>query len=166
MVVGSMRTTTARLSLLGLVTLLVGCDHGTKLVAKAELQGQGPHEVIRGVLDLRYRENTDVAFNLLRAIPEGIRAPILIIAGGLALLALAAVLVRRPPRSPMGRAALLLVAAGAAGNYLDRLFRGYVVDFVHVHHWPVFNIADVYVTAGAAILAVSTLRLREGSRAG
>ena len=33
-------------------------------------------------------------------------------------------------------------------NYLDRVFRGYVVDFVHLKHWPVFNVADVYVTVG------------------
>jgi len=166
MVLCSMRATTARLALLGLVTFLVGCDHGAKFIAKAELEGQRPHELIRGVLDLRYAENTDVAFNLLRAIPEGIRAPALIVTGALALLGLAAVLVRRPPRTSLGTAALLLVTAGALGNYLDRLFRGYVVDFVHLQHWPVFNIADAYVTAGVAMLAVSTLRMREGSSTG
>jgi signal peptidase II len=43
---------------------------------------------------------------------------------------------------------------------LDRLVRGYVVDFVQIPHWPVFNVADIYVTAGAILLAWSVLRGR------
>jgi signal peptidase II len=50
------------------------------------------------------------------------------------------------------RIALLLLSAGALGNGIDRLARGHVVDFIHVHHWPVFNLADVYITAGALLL--------------
>ena len=49
--------------------------------------------------------------------------------------------------------ALILVTSGAVGNYVDRVFRGYVVDFVHLKYWPVFNIADVYVSVGGAFLA-------------
>jgi Signal peptidase (SPase) II len=44
---------------------------------------------------------------------------------------------------------------GALGNYLDRVFRGYVVDFIHVPHWPVFNVADIAVSVGIGLL-VST----------
>ncbi|MFL5306082.1 MAG: signal peptidase II [Polyangia bacterium] len=138
--------------------LLVGCDHATKFAAKAELQGQHPRQLIHGILDLHYVENTDVAFNLLRWIPEDVRRPALFVLGAVALLGLAVVLVRRPPRRPVVRAALLLVTAGAIGNYIDRLARGYVVDFVYLHHWPVFNVADVYVTIGAIILALAAVR--------
>jgi signal peptidase II len=141
-----------------LLMLLVGCGHATKFAAKAELQGQHPRQLIHGILDLHYVENTDVAFNLLRWIPEDVRRPALFVMGAVALLGLAVVLVRRPPRRPVVRAALLLVTAGAIGNYIDRLARGYVVDFVYLHHWPVFNVADVYVTAGAMILALAALR--------
>jgi signal peptidase II len=133
----------------------VGCDHVTKLVAKSGLAGERPHQLIRGVLDLHYTENRDAAFNLLRWIPEDVRAKVMIVTGALALLALGVVLVRRPPQLRLTRAALLLVTAGAAGNYIDRLVRGYVVDFVYVHHWPVFNVADAYVTAGAVMLGLS-----------
>jgi signal peptidase II len=153
-----MRAAAARLVVAGLLALLVGCDHGTKFIAKAELEGQHPHDLIHGVLDLQYAENRDVAFNLLRWIPEGIRVPILIVGGALALLVLAAVLVRHRPALSVARAALVLVTAGAFGNYVDRIARGYVVDFIHIHHWPVFNVADVYVTAGAMMLVLSTFR--------
>ncbi len=145
-------------ALAALLTLLVGCDHATKLAAKSELQGHHPRELLHGVLDLHYVENTDVAFNLLRWIPEEVRRPALFVTGAIALLGLALLLLRHPPKRPVVRAALLLVTAGAIGNYLDRVARGYVVDFVHIHHWPVFNVADIYVTAGAIILALSAVR--------
>jgi signal peptidase II len=156
----SMRATTARLVFLGLLTLLVGCDHATKSVAKAALEGEHPRDLIHGVVDLQYRENTDMAFNLLRWIPEDVRRPTLLAGGALALLALVTTLLRRPPKVPLVRVALLLVTAGAVGNYLDRLTRGYVVDFVHVHHWPVFNVADAYLTMGGVLLAVATMGAR------
>ena len=153
-----MANAAARFALLGFfLTLLVGCDHVTKFVAKGELDGGQPRELIRGVLDLQYAENRDVAFSLLRWIPERIRAPLLIVTGALALFALAALLVRRHPELPLARTALILVTAGAFGNYIDRVLRGYVVDFIHIHHWPVFNVADIYVTVGAATLALSTV---------
>ena len=54
------------------------------------------------------------------------------------------------------RAAMVPVLAGAVGNLLDRLFRGYVVDFFYFKliDFPVFNVADIYVTTAAVILIV------------
>ena len=155
-----MRPIAHRLALVITLTLLVGCDHATKRVAKSALEGQGPRFLISGVLDLRYVENTDVAFNLLRAVPERVRGPFLVVMGAAAALGLLSVLLRRQVGLRFGRAALLLITAGAVGNYLDRLVRGYVVDFVHVPHWPVFNVADAYVTVGAIVLAWSALNAR------
>ena len=54
------------------------------------------------------------------------------------------------------------MTAGALGNVLDRVVRGYVVDFVQVPHWPVFNVADIYVTAGAILLGWTALRAGTG----
>lgn len=140
---------------------LVGCDHVTKYVAKSELQDRPARDLIARMLDLRYTENTDVAFNLLRWIPEAVRRPLLIAFGALALLALAVALVRSqgPRPAPVAvTAGLALILAGALGNYLDRVFRGYVVDFIHVPHWPVFNVADIAVALGIACLAWSQIR--------
>jgi len=158
-----MRVVAARVVLLGLLVVLVGCDHVTKSVAKAKLEGEPPRDLVHGVLDLQYAENTDVAFNVLRGVPESTRRPVLIAAGAVAVLALGALLIRRRSRSRAMQAALLLVTAGAVGNYVDRLARGYVVDFVHLHHWPVFNVADVYVVAGGLMLGAMSLAGR-GSR--
>lgn len=150
----------ARLAVLGSLFFLVGCDHVTKGVASAELDGGNARELIRGVMALRYVENTDVAFNLLRWVPETIRRPALLVAGAIALVALGLVLLRSRNQPPMRRFAFVLVTAGAIGNYLDRVVRGYVVDFVHVYHWPVFNVADAYVTLGFLLLALEFVRQR------
>jgi signal peptidase II len=110
---------------------LVGCDLGSKQLAHSQLRRQAPVRVVAGVFDLRYTENRDVGFNALRAIPEKIRRP------------------------------LVLVLGGAIGNLADRALRGYVVDFLHLHGWPVFNLADVYLVAGTALLVVLGIRPRK-----
>ena len=145
---------TARLRnvlLLAALVPLVGCDHATKWAAKEALEDRPPRQLLGRALELTYAENTDVAFNLLRWVPEKVRLPALLALGALALIALLVLTARTERRWP--RAALLLLTAGAAGNHLDRLARGYVVDFIHVPHWPVFNVADAYVVAGAVLLA-------------
>ena len=137
--------------------LLVGCDHATKLAARTELQDGAPRNVLSSVLRLQYVENRDVAFNLLRLVPEGPRGTLLIILGAIAILALTAVVARG--RGTRGaRAAFLLILAGALGNYTDRLVRGYVVDFIRLPHWPVFNVADVLVVVGTALLLLDHAR--------
>lgn len=80
-------------------------------------------------------------------------------------LAIGAALViwyRREPRS-LPRTALVLVLAGAAGNLIDRLRFGAVVDFLDFHlqgyHWPAFNVADCAIVVGAALLMVDGLFL-------
>lgn len=142
-----------RVALVAMAILLVGCDHGSKLAAKRALEHEPPRTLMQGVFDLDYVENRDAGFGLLRAVPETIRTPLLTsvqLISGIALLLLG---MRRNTRS-LTRACLLLICAGAVGNGLDRLVRGYVVDFLYLHHWPVFNVADIYITAGVIPLTV------------
>lgn len=141
-----------------LASTLVGCDHATKLAAKAHLEGRPSVELAPGIFDLRYVENYDVGFSLLRGVPENVRLP-LIITLGIASMALVAWHWRRTAQAARwpqtSHAAHALVLAGAAGNLLDRLARGYVVDFLHLEHWPVFNLADVFIVAGAGLLLLA-----------
>jgi signal peptidase II len=149
--------------------LLVGCDHGSKYVAKNALAGHPPRTLIARTLDLAYTENTDSGFGLLRRVPLAVRRPLLTT---MQLLAGVAFLIAglRKTSSRSLRIASLLISAGAIGNGLDRLLRGYVVDFIHIHYWPVFNVADVYITAGALLLVLGRAgwppgRVRVGSDA-
>jgi len=140
------------LGLLACVMALVGCDHATKLAAATALREHGPVVVVPGVVDLAYTENHDVAFDGLSRL--SLHAPAAWLAA-FALCITAAVLVawvrRRRAAWPV-HVGFACIVAGALGNALDRATRGHVVDFIHVHFWPVFNVADILVVAGIAIL--------------
>ncbi|PKN17837.1 MAG: signal peptidase II [Deltaproteobacteria bacterium HGW-Deltaproteobacteria-22] len=140
------------------LALLVGCDHATKYAAKSSLENQPPMAIIGGVLDLTYTENRDVGFAMLRFVPEGVRPPVIYTLNALALLMLG-VFTWRLRGSPWIRAGFVLAVAGALGNNTDRMMRGYVVDFLALPFWPVFNLADIYVVAAFACLAIGLWRI-------
>ncbi len=71
---------------------------------------------------------------------------------------------RRARAGAAEHAAFAMIFAGAVGNVADRARRGFVVDFIHVEHWPVFNVADVAVVAGVLLLAIVTFRASRVSR--
>jgi signal peptidase II len=145
-----------------LLTLaLVGCDHATKEAARATLEPAGPVSLVKGVLELCYVQNHDSAFSLTRSLTGPIKPLMLIGLSLVATLAIAATAWRRRTNaSRLEQGAVALVAAGAVGNVLDRLRHGYVVDFIHVQYWPVFNVADVLICVGAILLAWSAARTR------
>jgi signal peptidase II len=138
------------------VLLLVGCDHGTKHLAKLHLEGKSPVPVVPGVFDLRYTENTDTAFSLLGSwVAPHVRLPLLV---GVKLVVvtglLTFVLVRWARLGAWERAGALLALAGGVGNLIDRFARGYVIDFLRLRYWPVFNVADIVITLGVVLFAV------------
>lgn len=133
---------------------LVGCDHATKAVAQAALERRGPLSIVPGVLDLRYAENRDMAFSLLRGIQSPAKVAFLF---AWSMIALGVVILgwwhsRRA--SVAEQAGYALIVAGAIGNAIDRAVRGYVIDFIHLHRWPVFNVADIAIVAGGILLGI------------
>lgn len=143
--------------LVGLCSGMVGCDHATKQFAQNALKGQRPVQLISGVLDLRYVENFGIGFNVERFLPQVLRKPIVYGPSLLAMPFLLFMLIQRN-RSLVYRMALALLLAGAIGNALDRWTRGYVIDFIYVHYWPIFNVADICLCVGAGLFILDTLR--------
>lgn len=146
-----------------LVVGLVGCDHATKHIAQTELRGHEPVPLLGNVLSLRYTENRDVGFGLLRAVPQAVRRPLILVGGAVGVGFLGLLWWRRRRASLLEHAAYATFVGGALGNLTDRLARGYVIDFVHLRHWPVFNVADVCLVAGAALLWIAS-RAHEAPR--
>ena len=134
-------------------------DRVTKHFAQAALRGNAPVTVIPFALRLIYVENTGAAFGAL----SGQRVLLLVLTG-VALLALLFFQIFRGARLPrLVRVSLWLVIGGAAGNFFDRLFLGYVIDFIEVtlFRFPVFNIADMCVVAAFALLVCLILFSKE-----
>src|SRR4051794_39796460 len=136
------RTFPLRLAIVLLTLSLFGCDHATKIAAHAELSAGRAVPVVNGVLELRYAENHDTAFSLLYnlGIP---RVPSVLFAASAIALGLVVVMwiASRKRASRAQHVGFALVLAGALGNVVDRAMRGYVIDFIHLTRWPVFNVA-------------------------
>jgi signal peptidase II len=158
--VEALRRSALRAGILLLTIALVGCDHTTKIAALAALAGGRSLPIYDGLLELRYAANDDTAFSLLRRLGVAPSPAMLLMVSAAALAGVVAawtVAARRrlPPIQHIGFA---LVLAGALGNVLDRALRGYVVDFIHIAYWPVFNVADIAVCVGVGILLVARTR--------
>lgn len=135
-------------------------DQATKLlVVWRELVGPTP--VIPGFFNLLYRENRGGAWGLLADAPEWFRMPFFV---GTSLLAVGFLLWlrrRMAVQRPWIDWAFPAILGGAVGNLIDRVRLGYVIDFIDWHvaaaHWPTFNVADVGITVGVALLVFDSL---------
>jgi signal peptidase II len=116
--------------------------------------------LVSGVFDLEYVKNTDSAFSVFgRLLGPASRFWIVLLLQTAANLALLGWIVSRWPKSGgVERAAQAVLLGGALGNLFDRVVRGYVVDFIHIHYWPVFNVADVAITIGVGLLLLGVRR--------
>lgn len=129
------------------VVALLALDRATKLWAATSLQRIGTIPLVP-FFDLTYVENTGAAFGTGRGLSRALALVSVGLVVGLQVL-------RRkwPKDDQVLQWGALLVTTGAAGNLYDRLSQGYVVDFLHLHHWPVFNVADSCISVGAVLLA-------------
>ena len=145
---------------LSLVVILL--DQATKFLVTRFLELYERVEVLP-VLDFTLLHNTGAAFSLLAG-ASGWQRWFFI---GLACV-VSVVLVVWIWRTPRGEKllplALALILGGAIGNVIDRIWHGYVVDFIHAHwgeaYFPAFNIADSAITIGAALLILDAFRER------
>lgn len=149
--------------LLALVVLGVFVvDQATKAWVLAALPLYSQKEIISGFFNLVHVRNTGVAFSFFAGSESPWRVYGL---SGLTFMALVVIffLYRQTGSEEKARrVALGLIAGGALGNVVDRLRFGNVVDFLDFYigpyHWPAFNVADMAVTTGAALLLFTVLR--------
>ena len=133
--------------LLGIIMIFV--DQYTKYLAVRFLKPAGSVSLIKGVLELRYLENRGAAFGMLQN-----RQWIFVVAACVCLIACSwfGLRLAAENRHPAIRICLAFLAAGAAGNLIDRVSRGFVVDFIYFSliDFPVFNFADICVCCSMA----------------
>ena len=141
----------AMIALISFVILII-IDQWTKALAVEHLMNQKPLVLIPGVFQLHYLENRGAAFGML----QGQRFFFVVIAI-LVLAAITYIYFKLPWQKHFHylRAVGIFVAAGAVGNLIDRVSLGYVVDFFYFEliNFPIFNVADIYVTCATFVLA-------------
>ncbi len=151
--------------LLGVALLVLALDVVTKIIAVKELTNRAPIRLLGGFLKLTESRNPGAAFSLGTSLT--------LLYSVIAVTVIIVILrTSRRIRSLPWAITLGLLLGGATGNLSDRifrspgLFRGWVVDWIQLPHWPVFNLADSAIVCGgilAVLLSARGLRL-DGTR--
>ena len=173
------------LAVVAIVSLVA--DVGTKLWAESKLDGPfpgAPYVVIPDHLTFVIAHNKGGAWGLLQGESENVRRPFFLLVSVAAILFIVTLYRRLQPRQHALKWGLPLVLGGALGNVFDRIRYGHVIDFIdyradwirqlnelvqkyypkHVvtDHWPTFNVADIAICVGVALMAVDMLTSRRG----
>lgn len=138
------------------ICALVALDQYTKYLAVIHLKDKAAYIIINGILELNYLENKGAAFGMLQN-----QKAFFIFVAVVILSVIGYVLVKTPDNKKYRilHLVLSLIAAGAIGNMIDRIRFNYVVDFIYfvLINFPIFNVADMYVTISTAVLVVLLL---------
>ena len=129
-----------------IVTAILFLDQFSKFILTRYLTANQSIPLIKGWFYLTLIHNKGAAFGILRN-----QAPLFISTSVFAIILIWFNLKKNKHRK-LYSIALSLILAGAGGNLIDRLFFGYVIDFLDLRIWPVFNIADSAITIGAILL--------------
>ncbi len=144
-----------------LVLSTIACDRATKRLAVQHLAGAPPRSYLSDTVRIQYTENRGGFLGLGAELPPPLRSAIFTSGTLLLLVAVSFVLARRGTgwTAALG---LSLLWAGGVSNLADRIARGTVVDFLNLGLGPlrtgIFNVADVAITLGVAVLLLAPLR--------
>lgn len=138
------------LSLLS-IAVFVTADQIIKLFALKYLEPVGVRPAIPGVFQFSYVENTGAAFGSFSKFTV-----VLSVFTAIILVAMVIYILSKKLEFGVVYCSLVLIIAGGIGNLIDRVFRGYVIDYIEplFVKFAVFNFADILVTVGAAVLII------------
>lgn len=147
-----------------LIAVLAILDQVSKAWVVSSIPLYSVKEIIPGFFNLTHIRNSGAIFGLMSGTGSRLVTYGLI---GLQILALGMVItyfLKAPRSEKWVKGAMAVILGGALGNMVDRIVRGSVVDFLHLHvgrfHWPTFNLADSCITVGAIALIGSILLRR------
>lgn len=142
-----------------LAAVLFFFDYITKFLAFKYLKGQSYIEFIKNILNLSYIENRGAAFGILQN-----QKIFFAIVTFISLVAIAYYFfsLQNTKIDNIAKLSLVFIFSGALGNFIDRIFRGYVIDFIELafFDFPVFNLADIFLTIGFIIFGFILLFLK------
>lgn len=135
-----------------IIAFVIAADQISKLFVLKYLKEVGDVPLIKGVFHLTYVENKGAAFGMLK----DARWLFMIISAVAVVLISVYLILNYKKTKPFFAICLAAIAGGGVGNMIDRIGTGFVVDFLNFEliHFPVFNIADSFVTVGAFALII------------
>jgi signal peptidase II len=143
------------------VLVIVALDQFVKMLVRDRLTYGDSTEVIPGLLDLTRVHNTGAAFGMLNAIDFQYKSIVIPLVATAALAGLAMYAATLDASQRLSRIGLTFVVGGAAGNLIDRVVYGYVLDFVDFYwngwHFWAFNVADASITVGVVFMILDLL---------
>ena len=141
--------------------IIVVLDQVTKAMIVSAFALHDGSEVIPGFFDLTRVHNAGAAFGMMNTMDFPFKTAILALVATLALTGLATYATMLPASQRLARLGLAMIVGGAAGNLIDRVRQGYVVDFVDLYwrgwHFWAFNVADAAITVGVALMILDIL---------
>lgn len=144
------------LSYLFVVCLLVSLDQYTKNVITSSVNLFAKNEVIKDFFYITNVRNDGAAWSILKG-----QQIFFIIITVLAIIAFVYLLYKEKNKDLINVISYLLIISGAIGNLIDRIKNAYVVDFLDFYifgyDFPVFNVADIFLTCGVILLIISSL---------
>lgn len=139
-----------------IAAVIVVLDQATKALVRATLPLHESVSIVPGLVDFTHVRNTGAAFGILNAADFPFKTAVIALVATMALVGVGAYAARLPAHQRAARLGLALILGGAAGNLIDRLSAGYVVDFVDVYwrqyHFWAFNVADAAITVGVSVM--------------
>ena len=146
---------------LWLPLLIVVIDQLAKALVRTRLPLHGSVSVVPGLMDFTHVRNTGAAFGILNAADFPLKGVVIAIVATAALVGVGLYAASLAHHQLVARVGLALIIGGAAGNLLDRIVDGSVVDFVDVYwrtyHFWAFNVADSAISVGVAIMILDML---------
>ena len=146
--------------LAGVALATLAADQAAKIAAVHLLADHQPYPVAGRWLYLTLARNPGGAFGILPQAAVYLTAASAILAVAILLYARVAV-----AHSALLTAAVAMLLGGAIGNLMDRLRLGHVVDFIDLRVWPIFNVADIAITAGVGLIVLAALLPARESKA-
>jgi len=143
---------------------IVALDQVTKAIVRTQLAMYSSVEILPGFVNLTHVRNTGAAFGFLNGADFPLKTVLLAAIATGALIGVGLYAASLAQHQLAARTGLALIIGGAAGNLIDRVAEGSVVDFVDVywqsHHFWAFNVADSAITVGVAIMILDMLGAR------
>lgn len=147
-----------------LIAGLIAADQISKSIVVKTVPFTGSVPVIPGFFAISHIHNTGAIFGMFNGSGNKLLSILLPAASLTAMILVILYFMKTPAPQKSMRLALALVTAGALGNFIDRIVRGHVVDFLEIHvkkfYWPTFNVADSCISIGAVLLVYIFLTRR------